>query len=111
MLTKLGEKIEALDPTLKNTVEKTREGIEFHLDKLRRRQAWRSIKKRVGRRTRAAPGVTIESHKVLQERNYVAAVSGSLGAGGLANYRNSRVEKRSDITSSCNSVDPKQDAA
>src|SRR6266478_2919241 len=29
MLAKLGEKIEALDPTLKNTVEKTREGIEF----------------------------------------------------------------------------------
>ena len=37
MLAKLGEKIEALDPTLKGTVEKTKEGIEFHLDKLRRK--------------------------------------------------------------------------
>jgi bacillithiol synthase len=37
MLAKLGEKIETLDPTLKGTVEKTKEGIEFHLDKLRRK--------------------------------------------------------------------------
>src|SRR5690348_11077277 len=35
MLEKLGKKIEALDPTLKGTVEKTKEGIDFHLDKLR----------------------------------------------------------------------------
>jgi bacillithiol synthase len=69
MLTKLGEKIEALDPTLKNTVEKTREGIEFHLDKLRRK-AGVALDQKAG--LVAAHEQHLESllnpHKVLQER-------------------------------------------
>jgi bacillithiol biosynthesis cysteine-adding enzyme BshC len=37
MLTKLGKKIEQLDPTLKDTVERAKQRIEFHLAKLRRK--------------------------------------------------------------------------
>jgi bacillithiol biosynthesis cysteine-adding enzyme BshC len=37
MLTKLGKKIEKLDPTLKDTVERAKHRIEFHLAKLRRK--------------------------------------------------------------------------
>src|SRR5258708_22305014 len=69
MLAKLGEKIEALDPTLKNTVEKTREGIEFHLDKLRRK-AGMALDQKAG--LVAAHEQHLESllnpHKVLQDR-------------------------------------------
>ncbi len=69
MLTKLGEKIEALDPTLKNTVEKTREGIEFHLDKLRRK-AGMALDQKAG--LLATHEQHLESllnpHKMLQER-------------------------------------------
>jgi uncharacterized protein YllA (UPF0747 family) len=69
MLAKLGEKIETLDPTLKNTVEKTREGIEFYLDKLRRK-AGMALDQKVG--LLAAYEQHLESllnpHKVLQER-------------------------------------------
>jgi len=46
MLTKLGEKIEALDPTLKNTVEKRERASNFTSTNCGARQAWRSIKKR-----------------------------------------------------------------
>jgi len=69
MLTKLVEKIETLDPTLKNTVEKTREGIEFHLDKLRRK-AGTALDQKAG--LLAAHEQHLESllnpHKELQER-------------------------------------------
>jgi bacillithiol biosynthesis cysteine-adding enzyme BshC len=69
MLAKLGEKIETLDPTLKSTVEKTREGIEFYLDKLRRK-AGMALDQKVG--LLAAYEQHLESllnpHKVLQER-------------------------------------------
>jgi bacillithiol synthase len=69
MLAKLGEKIEALDPTLGNTVEKTREGIEFHLDKLRRK-AGLALDQKAG--LLAAHEQHLETllnpHKVLQER-------------------------------------------
>src|SRR5438309_1098855 len=37
MLTQLGKQIQKLDPTLKGTVERARERIEFHIDKLRRK--------------------------------------------------------------------------
>ena len=69
MLAKLGEKIEALDPTLKATVEKTKEGIEFHLDKLRRK-AGMALDQKEG--LLAAYVQHLESllnpHKMLQER-------------------------------------------
>src|SRR5215469_434453 len=69
MLSKLGEKIEALDPTLKGTVEKTKEGIEFHLDKLRRK-AGAALDQKAG--LLAAHEEHLESllnpHKGLQER-------------------------------------------
>lgn len=70
MLAKLGEKIEALDPTLKGTVEKTKEGIEFHLDKLRRK-AGAALDQKAG--LLAAHEEHLESllnpHKGLQERD------------------------------------------
>src|SRR6267154_546042 len=86
MLTKLGEKIEALDPTLKNTVEKTREGIEFHLDKLRRK-AGMALDQKAG--LVAAHEQHLESllnpHKVLQERELcLLPFLARWGAGGLS---------------------------
>lgn len=69
MLRKLGAKIESLDPTLKGTVEKTKEGIEFHLDKLRRK-AGAALDQKAG--LLAAHEEHLESllnpHKGLQER-------------------------------------------
>src|SRR5205823_10642191 len=69
MLDKLGKKIEGLDPTLKGTVEKTKEGIEFHLDKLRRK-AGAALNQKAG--LLAAHEEHLESllnpHKGLQER-------------------------------------------
>ena len=69
MLAKLGEKIETLDPTLKATVEKTKEGIEFHLDKLRRKTGV-ALDQKAG--LLAAHEEHLESllnpHKGLQER-------------------------------------------
>jgi len=69
MLEELGKKIEVLDPTLKGTVEKTKEGIEFHLDKLRRK-AGAALDQRAG--LLAAHEEHLESllnpHKGLQER-------------------------------------------
>ena len=69
MLAKLGEKIATLDPTLKGTVEKTKEGIEFHLEKLRRK-AGAALDQKAG--LLAAHEEHLESllnpHKGLQER-------------------------------------------
>ena len=69
MLAKLGEKIETLDTTLKGTVEKTKEGIEFHLDKLRRKTG-AALDQKAG--LLAAHEEHLESllnpHKGLQER-------------------------------------------
>jgi bacillithiol biosynthesis cysteine-adding enzyme BshC len=69
MLAKLGGQIETLDPTLKGTVEKTKEGIEFHLDKLRRK-AGAALDQKAG--LLAAHEEHLESllnpHKGLQER-------------------------------------------
>jgi uncharacterized protein YllA (UPF0747 family) len=85
MLNKLGEKIEALDPTLKGTVEKTKEGIEFHLDKLQRK-AGTALDQKTG--LIAAHEQYLESllnpHKVLQERELcLLPFLARLGAEGL----------------------------
>jgi len=37
VLTQLGKQITKLDPTLKGTVERAKQRIEYHLDKLRRK--------------------------------------------------------------------------
>jgi bacillithiol synthase len=69
MLTKLGERIETLDPTLKGTVDKAKEGIQFHLDKLRRK-AGAALDQKAG--LLVAHEEHLESllnpHKGLQER-------------------------------------------
>jgi bacillithiol biosynthesis cysteine-adding enzyme BshC len=85
MLKKLGEKIEALDSTLKGTVEKTKEGIEFHLDKLRRK-AGTALDQKAG--LLALHEQYLESllnpHKVLQERELcLLPFLARLGAAGL----------------------------
>jgi uncharacterized protein YllA (UPF0747 family) len=86
MLKKLGEKIEALDPTLKGTVEKTKEGIEFHLDKLRRK-AGTALDQKAG--LLAAHEQHLESllnpDKVLQERELcLLPFLARLGTAGLS---------------------------
>ncbi len=69
MLERLGKQIEKLDPTLKGTVEKSTQGIEFHLEKLREK-AGRAQDQKTG--LIAAHGEYLESllnpHKGLQER-------------------------------------------
>ena len=89
MLTKLGEKIETLDPTLKGTVEKTKEGIEFHLDKLRRK-AGAALDQKAG--LLAAHEEHLESllnpHKGLQERELcLLPFLARWGAGALGELR------------------------
>jgi len=96
MLTKLGEKIEALDPTLKNTVEKAREGIEFHLDKLRRK-AGMALDQKAG--LLAAHEQHLESllnpHKMLQERELsLLPFLARWGAGGLGELQKLTSGKR-----------------
>lgn len=86
MLAKLGEKIEALDPTLKGTVEKTKEGIQFHFDKLRRK-AGSALDQKAG--LLAAHEEHLESllnpHKGLQERELcLLPFLARWGAGALA---------------------------
>jgi bacillithiol biosynthesis cysteine-adding enzyme BshC len=86
MLTKLGEKIETLDPTLKGTVEKTKEGIEFHLDKLRRK-AGAALDQKAG--LLASHEEHLESllnpHKGLQERELcLLPFLARCGASGLS---------------------------
>jgi bacillithiol biosynthesis cysteine-adding enzyme BshC len=86
MLEKLGKKIEVLDPTLKGTVEKTKEGIEFHLDKLRRK-AGAALDQKAG--LLAAHEEHLESllnpHKMLQERELcLLPFLARWGANGLS---------------------------
>jgi len=86
MLAKLGEKIAALDSTLKGTVEKTKEGIEFHLDKLRRK-AGTAMDQKAG--LIDAHEQHLESllnpHKALQERELcLLPFLARLGAGGVS---------------------------
>jgi bacillithiol biosynthesis cysteine-adding enzyme BshC len=85
MLNKLGQKIEALDPTLKGTVEKTKEGIEFHLDKLRRK-AGVALDQKAGLLTAHEQHLEslLNPHKVLQERELcLLPFLARLGAAGL----------------------------
>jgi len=69
MLERLGKQIEKLDATLMGTVEKTKKGIEFHLDQLRQKVG-RAQDQRLG--VIGAHEQHLESllnpHKLLQER-------------------------------------------
>jgi len=84
-LVKLGEKVAVLDPTLQGTVEKTKEGITFHLEKLQRKVGT-AIDQKNG--LLASHEQHLESllnpHKVLQERELsVLPFLARWGAGGL----------------------------
>lgn len=69
MVDRLGRQIEKLDATLAGTVERTRKGIEFHLEQLRQK-AGRALDQRLG--VIASHEEHLESllnpHKGLQER-------------------------------------------
>ena len=85
MLEKLGKQIEKLDPTLMGTVERTRKGIEFHLEQLRQK-AGRAQDQKLG--LIAAHEEHLESllnpHKGLQERELcLLSLLARWGAGGL----------------------------
>lgn len=85
MLEKLGTQIEKLDPTLIGTVERTRKGIEFHLEQLRQK-AGRAQDQKLG--LIAAHEEHLESllnpHKGLQERELcLLSLLARWGAGGL----------------------------
>jgi len=69
MIDRLGKKIEKLDATLAGTVERTKKGIEFHLEQLRQK-AGRALDQRLG--VISSHEQHLESllnpHKGLQER-------------------------------------------
>ncbi|HYL83170.1 MAG TPA: bacillithiol biosynthesis cysteine-adding enzyme BshC [Candidatus Angelobacter sp.] len=86
MLDKLGKQIEKLDATLTGTVERTRKGIEFHLEQMRQK---------VGRAQDQKLGVIagheqhleslLNPHKVLQERELcLLPFLARWGASGLS---------------------------
>jgi bacillithiol biosynthesis cysteine-adding enzyme BshC len=86
MLEKLGKQIEKLDSTLMGTVERTRKGIEFHLEQLRQK-AGRAQDQKLG--LIAAHEEHLESllnpHKGLQERELcLLPLLARWGAGGLS---------------------------
>jgi len=85
MVERLGKQIEKLDATLAGTVERTRKGIEFHLEQLRQK-AGRALDQRLG--VIASHEEHLESllnpHKGLQERELcLLPFLARLGASGL----------------------------
>ena len=88
-LDRLGKQIEKLDATLMGSVEKTRKGIEFHLEQLRQK-AGRAQDQKLG--LIAAHEQHLESllnpHKVLQERELcLLPFLARWGANGLSELR------------------------
>jgi bacillithiol biosynthesis cysteine-adding enzyme BshC len=86
MLTQLGKQIAQLDPTLKGTVERAKQRIEFHLDKLRRK-AGKAEDQKTG--LISAHEQYLESllypHKALQSRELcLLPFLARWGAGGLS---------------------------
>lgn len=86
MLDGLGKQIEKLDATLMGTVERTRKGIEFHLEQLRQK-AGRAQDEKLG--VIASHGQHLESllnpHKALQERELcLLPFLARWGASGLS---------------------------
>ena len=85
MVERLGKQIETLDSTLAGAVERTKKGIEFHLEQLRQK-AGRALDQRLG--VLAAHEQHLESllnpHKGLQERELcLLPFLARWGAGGL----------------------------
>src|SRR6266436_301172 len=86
MLTQLGKQIAKLDPTLKGTVERAKQRIEFHLEKLRRK-AGKAQDQKSG--LISAHEQYLESllypHKALQSRELcLLPFLARWGAGGLS---------------------------
>ena len=86
MLERLGKQIEKLDPTLAGTVERSKKGIEFHLEQLRQK-AGRAQDQRLG--IIASHEQHLESllnpHKGLQERELcLLPFLARWGASGLS---------------------------
>src|SRR5467141_1470998 len=86
MLTQLGKQIAKLDPTLKGTVERAKQRIEFHLEKLRQK-AGKAQDQRAG--LISAHMQYLESllypHKALQSRELcLLPFLARWGAGGLS---------------------------
>ena len=85
MLAQLGKQIEKLDPTLKGTVERSRQRIEFHIDKLRRKTG-RAADEKVGlisEHERYLDSL-LYPHKTLQSRELcLLPFLARWGAGGL----------------------------
>jgi len=86
MLEGLGNQIEKLDATLAGTVERTRKGIEFHLEQLRQK-AGRAQDQRLGLLAAHEQHLSslLNPHKVLQERELcLLPFLARWGASGLA---------------------------
>lgn len=85
MLGQLGRQIEKLDPTLKGTVARSRQRIEFHIDKLRRK-AGRAVDQKAGlisEHERYLESL-LHPHKALQSRELcLLPFLARWGAGGL----------------------------
>jgi bacillithiol synthase len=85
MLTKLGKKIEKLDPTLKETVERAKKRIEYHLAKLRRKAGRAQDQKtaKIAMHLQYLESL-LDPHKGLQERELcLLPFLARWGAGGL----------------------------
>ena len=86
MVERLGKQIEKLDSTLAGTVERTKKGIEFHLEQLRQK-AGRALDQRLGvlRSHEQHLESLLNPHKGLQERELcLLPLLARWGAGGLA---------------------------
>jgi len=85
ILTRLGKQIAKLDPTLKDTVERARKRIEFHIDKLRRK-AGKARDRKSGLITSHEQYLQslLYPHKALQSRELcLLPFLARWGAGGL----------------------------
>ena len=96
MVEQLGKQIAKLDSTLAGTVERTKKGIEFHLEQLRQK-AGRALDQRLG--VLASHEQHLESllnpHKGLQERELcLLPFLARWGAGGLGELQKLCSSKR-----------------
>jgi len=104
MLTQLGKQIAKLDPTLKRTVERAKQRIEFHLDKLRRK-AGKAQDQKTGlisahEQYFGIPSLSAQGAAIA--RIVSASVLARWGASGLSETAEARQRKKSGVTSSFN---------
>ena len=96
MVERLGKQIEKLDPTLAGTVERTKKGIEFHLEQLRQK-AGRALDQRLGviASHEQHLELLLNPHKGLQERELcLLPFLARWGAGGLGELQKLCSSKR-----------------